>query len=104
MHGGQGRATMKAGPGIQRRWLVLIGLLIITFGVGRWYWLQWARVEPGNAGVLLNYCTGEQRTIIDSRYVWVDWRCERLAEYPIAEYTYSMTLVSGPNGGSEAVP
>ena len=61
-------------------------------------------MEPGNAGVLLNYCTGEQQTITDSRYVWVDWRCERLAEYPTAEYTYTMTIVSGPNGSSEAVP
>src|SRR5215213_9719723 len=97
-------SAMGIRPRIQGRWLVLLGLLVIALGAGRWYWSQWGRVEPGNAGVLVNYCTGEQRTVVDSRYVWVDWRCERLAEYPIAEYTYSMTLVSGPNGTSEAVP
>lgn len=90
--------------GVNGRWLVLIVVLVAGLGAYWWYASGWARVEPGNAGVLLNYCTGEQQTITDSRYVWVDWRCERLAEYPTAEYTYTMTIVSGPNGTSEAVP
>lgn len=90
--------------GVNGRWLILIAILASCLAGYWWYASRWARVEPGNAGVLLDYCTGEQQTITDSRYVWVDWRCERLAEYPTAEYTYTMTIVSGPNGSSEAVP
>ena len=97
-------STMRALGGAASRGMVLTALLLVIAGAGWWYVSRWARVEPGNAGVLMDYCTGEQQTITDSRYVWVDWRCERLAQYPTAEYTYSMTLVSGPNGGSEAVP
>jgi regulator of protease activity HflC (stomatin/prohibitin superfamily) len=76
---------------------VLVGpILLVALGAGLWYWSQWDRVDPGNGGVLVNYCDGTQQTITDSKYVWVDWRCMKLAEYPMAEHTYSMTVASGP--------
>src|SRR5215211_6801619 len=85
---------------------VIVFVIIATIAVlgGGWYWMQWDRVDPGNAGVLLNYCTGEQKTITDSRYVWVDWRCDRLAEYPTAEFTISMTNASGADGANDSIP
>ena len=77
-------------------------VVIVAGGVGVWYWMQWDRVDPGNAGVKINYCDGTQQTITDSRYVWVDWRCERLAEYPTAEYTIDM--INRGQQGNDSVP
>ena len=77
-------------------------VVIVAGGAGVWYWMQWDRVDPGNAGVKINYCDGTQATITDSRYVWVDWRCERLAEYPTAEYTIDM--VNRGQQGNDSVP
>ncbi len=77
-------------------------VVLVAAAVGVWYWMQWDRVDPGNAGVLINYCDGSQRTITDSRFVWVDWRCERLAEYPTAEFTLDM-LNKGQQG-NDSVP
>jgi len=77
-------------------------VVLVAAAVGVWYWMQWDCVDPGNAGVLINYCDGSQRTITDSRFVWVDWRCERLAEYPTAEFTLDM-LNKGQQG-NDSVP
>lgn len=77
-------------------------VLIVAGGAGGWYWMQWDRVDPGNAGVKINYCDGTQQTITDSRYVWVDWRCERLAEYPTAEFTLDMH--NRGQQGNDSVP
>jgi regulator of protease activity HflC (stomatin/prohibitin superfamily) len=77
-------------------------VVLIAAGAGIWYWMQWDRVDPGNAGVKINYCNGTQQTITDSRYVWVDWRCERLAEYPTAEYTIDM--INRGQQGNDSVP
>lgn len=77
-------------------------IAVVAVAAGVWYWLQWDRVDPGNAGVLINYCDGSQRTITDSRYVWVDWRCERLAEYPTAEFTLDM--LNRGQQGNDSVP
>ena len=81
---------------------IAVLVLIVAGGAGIWYWMQWDRVDPGNAGVKINYCDGTQQTITDSRYVWVDWRCERLAEYPTAEYTIDM--LNRGNQGNDSVP
>lgn len=61
---------------------------------------MWDRVDPGNAGVLIDYCSGTSETITDARYVFVDPRCKRLAEYPTAEYTLEMTGAGTQNDQS----
>lgn len=82
--------------------VIAVFVLVVAGGAGIWYWMQWDRVDPGNAGVKINYCDGTQTTVTDSRYVWVDWRCERLAEYPTAEYTIDM--LNRGNQGNDSVP
>lgn len=61
------------------------------------------RVDPGNAGVLINYCDQTQEAITTARYVMINPGCQKLAEYSIADNTYAMTVASGPGGANDAV-
>lgn len=85
------------GPLIVAAVIALAALL-----AGGWYSSQWDRVDPGNAGIKKNYCTGAEEVITTSSYIWVDWRCERLIEYPTAEYTTEM--INRGQGNNDAVP
>jgi regulator of protease activity HflC (stomatin/prohibitin superfamily) len=79
----------------------LVGLVaLVAVGVGVAWWSFWDRVDPGNAGVLIDYCSGTSETITDARYVFVDPRCKRLAEYPTAEYTLEMVGAGSQNDQS----
>jgi regulator of protease activity HflC (stomatin/prohibitin superfamily) len=78
------------------RFVLLVIIAIVAIVGGLFYWSMWDRVDPGNAGILLNYCDGTQEVITHSKLVFVDPRCQRLAEYSMAEHTYNMTVASGP--------
>jgi len=89
---------MKSG-----RWgsgLLVGAVALVAVGAGVAWWSFWDRVDPGNAGVLIDYCTGTSETITDARYVFVDPRCKRLAEYPTAEYTLEMVGAGTQNDQS----
>jgi regulator of protease activity HflC (stomatin/prohibitin superfamily) len=73
----------------------IIGLVSLSAGI--WYWLRWDRAEPGNVGVLINLQTGEIRSIPPAQWVWLDWRNERLIEYPASER--SLIMVAKPDEG-----
>ena len=73
---------------------------LVALGAGITWWSLWDRVDPGNAGVLIDYCSGTSETITDARYVFVDPRCKRLAEYPTAEYTIEMVGAGSQNDQS----
>lgn len=80
---------------------LVVGLIaVVAVGGGVAWWSFWDRVDPGNAGVLIDYCSGTSQTITDARYVFVDPRCKRLAEYPTAEYTLEMTGAGTQNDQS----
>ena len=82
---------------------LLLGLVaLVAVGTGGIWWSLWDRVDPGNAGVLIDYCTGTSETITDARYVFVDPRCKRLAEYPTAEYT--VELVGAGSQNDQSIP
>lgn len=69
----------------------IIGVIAVALiGGVVFYNMFFDRVDPGNAGILLNYCTGEQRIITDSSRFRVDPWCDRLAEYPTSENTIEM--------------
>ena len=77
---------------------ILVGLIgMVSMVTGIWYWLQWDRVEPGNVGVLINFRTGEIRSVPPAQWVWLDWRNERLVEYPASER--SLIMVAKPDEG-----
>src|SRR5688572_2616485 len=40
--------------------VIAVFVLVVAGGAGVWYWMQWDRVDPGNAGVKINYCDGTQ--------------------------------------------
>lgn len=82
--------------------LGLIITVVVLGGAGWWAW-QWDYVDPGNAGILLNFCDGSQTVITDSKRRWISPQCERLAEYPTAEFTLTM-LRAGPDQIGEAIP
>ena len=91
---------MKAG---NWRGGLLAGIIaLVAVGAGVAWWSFWDRVDPGNAGVLIDYCSGTSETITDARYVFVDPRCKRLAEYPTAEYT--LELVGAGSQNDQSVP
>lgn len=74
---------------------LLIGFsLIVALAAGSWYWLHWDRVEPGNVGVLINFRTGEISPVPPAQWVWLDWRNERLIEYPASERSLIMVTKS----------
>jgi regulator of protease activity HflC (stomatin/prohibitin superfamily) len=79
------------------RTLVLLSIGFVSLLAGVWYWAQWDRVEPGNVGVLINFRTGEIRSIPAATWVWLDWRNERLIEYPASER--SLIMVAKPDEG-----
>ena len=86
---------MRAAAVVRSLFVGLIGM--VSVGAGIWYWLQWDRVEPGNVGVLINFRTGEIRSIPPAQWVWLDWRNERLVEYPASER--SLIMVAKPDEG-----
>lgn len=86
--------------------VIFVIVAIVAVIAGGTYWLHWDRVDPGNAGVKINYCDSTSETITDSRYVWVSLRCEKLVEYPLAEYTLEMVNLarSGAQAPDNSVP
>ncbi len=80
--------------------LLMSVVALVAVGAGIAWWSFWDRVDPGNAGVLIDYCSGTSKTITDARYVFVDPRCKRLAEYPTAEYTIEMVGAGSQNDQS----
>lgn len=79
--------------------LGIVGVIVVVAIV--WAVISLRRVDPGNAGVLVDYGKGSQNNqasytnIPTGQFVWINPATQRLAEYNISQQTLTMVRANG---------